>query len=218
MDHIEENHTELDLDAWLATGERTTHHVTLYGRTDLIAEIEELQAQIPVEAQEAPESEGSLGGGDEDPFADIRRQIEGLYERIDASKKTFRVNGLTELEIKALRQEVETKFADEIAKVAAQGRKEGKRTAENFDTKNASDVNQLVRLGATRAIDAFVERELAFAMVAKATKAKQGDQFVSLSVDTVRSLYEKLGETQVGRLSTAANKANSQAPKVTPGK
>lgn len=216
-ENFESAESELDLDSWLSTGERTSHNVYLYARTDLIAEIEELEAQIPLDQREAPKSEGSLGG-EEDPYAETRREIDALYERINASKKTFRVTALTEKEIKELRAEVETEFATQIAEAAARGRAEGKRTAANFDTKNPADVNQLVRLGATRAIEELVEHELSLALVAKATKAKQGNQMVQLTKDDVRNLYDKLGEIQVGRLSTAASKANHEMPKVTPGK
>lgn len=55
--------SELDFDAWLAGGERTTHNVNLYARMDLIAEVETLEAQR-ITVQETPEDDRALGGDD----------------------------------------------------------------------------------------------------------------------------------------------------------
>lgn len=209
---------ELDLDTWLATGERTTHNVPLYGRMDLIAEIEALEAQIPADQRKAPENEGSLGGSEPDEFEDLRVQIRGLEDRIHASKKVFRVTALTQQEIKETRDEVEKQFAAEIEKAGARGREEGKRTAKNLGATVPADINQMIRIGATKAIEELVERELSIALIAKATKTLQGGQLIQLNVSQVRSLYNNLGETQVAMLSQAAKRANTQIPKVTPGK
>lgn len=217
-EHTHQPESELDLDTWLATGERTTHNVNLYARMDLVAEIEELEAQIPADQREAPKAEDSLGGGSEDEFADLRQQIRGLEDRIHESKKVFRVTALTQQEILDLRREVEDQFSDEIEKAAAKGREEGKRTAKNLGATVPADINQMVRLGATKAVEELVERELSLAIIAKASSVTQNGQQLQLSVDHVRALYSKLGEAQIGLLSTAAKRANTQIPKVTPGK
>lgn len=208
---------QLDLDTWLATGERTTHNVPLFARMDLYAEIESLQSQIPVELREAPAKDESLGG-ETDPFEDLRLQIRVLEDRIYASKMVFRVTALTQEEIKDTRREVEETFKGDIEKVAAKGREEGKRTAKNLGVTVPNDINQMMRIGATKAIEEFVERELGLALIAKATQTVRDGQPIQLTVDQVRKLYAKLGETQVGLLSRAAKRANTELPKVTPGK
>lgn len=209
---------ELDLDSWLATGERTTHNVNLYARMDLIAEIEELEAQIPAVQRKAPENEDSLGGSEADPYEDLRLQIRELEERIHASKKVFRVTALTQQEIKDARRKVEDEFKDEIDAAAVRGREEGKRTAKNLGATIPGDINQMVRIGATKAIEEVVERELSIELLARAVQIKQDGQLIPLTTKNVRKLYDKLGEGQVGLLSQAAKRANSQIPKVTPGK
>lgn len=204
---------ELDLDEWLATGERTTHTVNLYARMDLIAEIDQLEAQ-KVDAPVVPEGEEALGG-ENNPNAELETQISALYQRIDASKRVFRVTALTRQEIDKIRETVLSECSEQIDAAAKLGRDEAKKTAKRMEVTVPGDINALVRVGAKEFTDKVIERETTLRMIADATSMQLRGQWVKLSLDQTRTLYEKLGESQIGLLADAAYKANNETPEVT---
>jgi len=206
---------ELDLDDWLATGERTSHHVYLYARMDLIADIERLEAKIPEDQREAPKSDGALGG-DYDEYAEERAQIRDLYQRIDASKRVFRVTSQTQQEIDALRDKVAEELAEEIDKAAAKGRKEAHRDAKRMGVTNANELNALMRNGAKEEADALLRQEATVRMIAASTTAETSEgSWANLSIEQVRTLGARLGDAQMGRLADAALRAHHEVPEVT---
>jgi len=204
---------ELDLDEWLATGERTTHTVSLYARMDLIAEIDQLEAQ-KVEVPPVPEGERALGGED-NPNAALEAQIDALWLQIDESKRVFRVAALTRQEIEQIRETVLSECSDQIDAAAKLGRDEAKKTAKRMEVTVPADINALVRVGAKEFTDKVIERETTLRMIADATSMQLRGQWVKLSLDQTRTLYEKLGESQIGLLADAAYKANNETPEVT---
>lgn len=205
--------SELDFDAWLAGGERTTHNVNLYARMDLIAEVETLEAQR-ITVQETPEDDRALGG-DDDPNAVLDAQIDDLWNRIDQSKRVFRVTALTKQETDDIREAVLKDCSDEIDKAAALGRAEAKKTCKRMEITVPADINAYVRIGVKEFTDKLIDHETTLRMIAQATSVQVRDQFVQLDLDQTRTLYEKLGETQIGLLADAAYKANHEAPEVT---
>lgn len=205
--------SELDLDEWLAMGERTVHNVNLYARFDLIAEIDALEAQkVPVE--EVPEGDEALGGNN-NPNAALEAQIDELYTRINASKKIFRVTSLTDAEIAGIRETVLTECSEEIDKQAELGKKEARKTASRMEVKTPADVNAMVRLGVNEFTKKFIDRETRLRMIAASTTITNKGKLVDLTLEQTRTLYEKLGEAQMRLLADASARATQDIPEVT---
>lgn len=205
--------SELDLDEWLAMGERTVHNVNLYARFDLIAEIDALEAQkVPVE--EVPEGDEALGGNS-NPNAALEAQIDELYTRINASKKIFRVTSLTDAEIADIRETVLTECSEEIDKQAELGKKEARKTAARMEVKTPADVNALVRVNVNEFTRKFIERESRLRIIAASTTLMNNGKLVDLTLEQTRTLYEKLGEAQMRLLSDANARATQDIPEVT---
>ena len=204
---------ELDLDEWLAMGERTVHNVNLYARFDLIAEIDALEAK-KVTVEEVPEGEEALGGNS-NPNAGLEAQINELYNRINASKKIFRVTSLTDEEIDAIREEVLTTCTKEIDAQAELGKNEARKSAARMEIKTPADVNAMVRLGVNEFTKKFIERETRLRMIAKSTTTMNKGKLVELSLGQVRSIYEKFGEAQMRLLADASARATQDIPVVT---
>ncbi|MGH3651553.1 hypothetical protein [Glutamicibacter sp.] len=204
---------ELDLDDWLAMGERTVHNVNLYARFDLIAEIDALEAQkVPVE--EVPEDDEALGGNS-NPNAGLDAEIDELKMRIHASKRIFRVTSLTDAEIADIRETVLTECSKEIDKQAELGKSEARKTAARMEVKTPADVNALVRVNVNEFTRKFIERESRLRIIAASTTLMNKGQLVSLDLEQARTLYEKLGEAQMRLLSDANARATQDIPEVT---
>lgn len=204
---------ELDLDSWLATGERNTHNVNLYARMDLIAEVEALEAQR-VDVPASAGDDEALGGAD-NPNAELDVQINDLWSRIDQSKKVFRVTALTKQETDEIREKVLKECTEDIDKAAALGRAEAKKTCKRMDITAPADINAYVRIGVKEFTDKVINHEVTLRMIADATKMQVGEGWVQITLDQTRTLYEKLGESQIGLLADAAYKANNETPEVT---
>lgn len=203
---------ELDLDAWLATGERNTHTVNLFARYDLFAEIDALEAQrVPVE--EVPEGDESLGGNS-NPNTDLDAEIEAIEARIYASKKVFRVTSVTDEERDEIRKTVLKECSDQIDEAARLGASEARKTAKRMEVKVPADINNLVRIGVNEFTDKMIKRETSLRIIAQSTTVQVGDQWAPVSLPQVRSLYEKLGEQQIGLLANAALQSR-KSPEVT---
>lgn len=204
---------ELDLDQWLATGERNTHNVNLYARMDLIAEVEALEAKkAPVE--NVPEGDEALGGNT-NPNAELEAQIDDLWNRIDQSKRVFRVTALTKQETDSIRETVLKDCSEKIDEAAAMGRAEAKKTCKRMEITQPADINAYVRIGVKEFTDKLIDHEVTLRMIAQATKMQISDSWAQLTLDQARTLYEKLGESQIGLLADAAYKANNETPEVT---
>lgn len=206
--------TEFDFNAWLATGERVTHTVNLFARIALLDEIDKLKDQrVPV--QETAEGDESLGG-DANPNADLDQQIEALEMRVWESKLAFRVVGRTGTEIDAIRESVLKDCAEEIDTAAAKGRAEAIKMAKRGGVTVPGDINALARLGGTEWANKIINHEINLRIVAEsASIITPNDTLQPVSVESVRSMIDKLGDQQVGLLVDAAYKAKDDAPQVT---
>lgn len=78
------------LDTWIRGIQPTIRSVTLYGRADVLAQIDELERQIKLARAAGPEGEQGL---DEETPAGLQTRLEELYETFSASALTFRVQG-----------------------------------------------------------------------------------------------------------------------------
>lgn len=210
-------HEELDFDEWLATGSRTVKYVYLYARMDLIAEIDKLEAQR-VDTPDAPGAESSLAGG-ENPNEAIDAAIKELLQKVDASKRSFRVTGLNDQEVEEIRSEIRAAQGDKLDQLAKLGRDEALATARRMGVTVPNEINLAVRAGAKKRTDDFLSREVGLAMASKAVQAQgKNGLWVNLEVDQIRSMYEVLGDAQMDRLVRACQQANAESPEVTPGK
>lgn len=205
--------SELDFDAWLAGGERTTHHVTLFGRLDLLADIEELEKK---RITYTPPAEGDEAlGGETDPNAEINAQITALEEQLYASKREFRVSAITGDEQDKMKEEIRKDLATEIEEAAGKGRAGARTTAKLMGISSANDINELVRVGANEETSRVIRAELRARQIAFASKTRFNGEWRSMSVDQAKALHANLGDAQIDMLAEAAASASNEVPKVT---
>lgn len=205
--------TELDFDEWLAGGERTTHHVNLFGRLDLMAEIEQLEKQrVPYQA---PAEGDEALGGDTDPNAELDAKIEAFEAQIYASKREFRVSAITYNEEQDLLDQIRKDLATEIEAAAAEGRREAKTTAKLMDITAPADINNLARVGAKEKTDAVVSRELRVRKIAMAAKTRIKGEWAPINRDQVERMLTILGDAQMGLIADAVISSSDDVPLVT---
>ena len=196
---------EFNLDNWLDGIKRTERSVTLYARPDLLADIDELEAQqrqaatIPEEDRAAGESTGGK----------LQEKIDSLYIALDASKLVFRVSFLDDEEQNAIESQVKTDLKAEADKAAADARREARDKCKRLDITTANDINTIARQMANAAADKVIEREVSVRTIAAAVVSPK------LSVEQVRKLYTKVGDAQISLLSMAYSRASNEAPQVT---
>lgn len=194
-----------NLDDWLDGIQRTERSVTLYGRPDLLADIDELEAQqrqaaaIPEEDRAAGESTGGK----------LQEKIDALYIALDASKLVFRVSFLDDEEQNAIESQVKEDLKADADKAAAAARKEAREKCKRLDITTANDINLMARTMANAAADAVIQREVNIRTIAAAVVSPR------LTVDQVRKLYTKVGDSQIALLSKAYSRASNEAPQVT---
>ena len=205
--------TELDFDEWLAGGERTTHHVTLFGRFDLLADIEELEKQ---RVTYTPPSEGDEAlGGETDPNADIEAQIEALEAQLYASKREFRVSAITLDEHTEMKDQIRKDLKEEISAAALSGRIGAKETAGLLGVTAVNDINELTRVGANEKVSEVISSELRLRKIAFAAKVRFGNDWRPMTRDQVATMAKRLGDAQMNMLAEAALSASSDIPEVT---
>lgn len=196
---------DFNLDNWLDGIQRTERSVTLYARSDLLADIDELEAQQRQSA-EIPEEDRSMSdsGG-----AKIQQKIDALYLALDASKLVFRVSFLDDTEQNAIQESVKAELKDEADKAAAAARKEAREKCRRMEITQANDINNIARSMASAAADKVIEREVSIRTIAAAVVSPK------LSAEQVRKLYTRVGDAQIALLSMAYSRASNEAPQVT---
>lgn len=95
--------TGFDMRAWIAGAAPVTRSCTVYGRPDLMGEIEALKDEL-AEAQSADASDERLSSPT--PGLDIAQRIEDLREQMHASAVRFRFRGLRNGELETIREEM----------------------------------------------------------------------------------------------------------------
>lgn len=196
---------DFNLDNWLDGIQRTERSVTLYGRPDLLADIDELEAQLRT-AAEVPDEDRSMG---ESSGGKLQEKIDALYVALDASKRVFRVSFLDDEEQNAIQEEVKKDLKAEADKAAAAARQEAKEKCRRMEITTANDVNTIARTMANAAADKVIEREVSIRTIAAAVVSPK------LTVEQVRKLYTKVGDAQISLLSMAYTRASNEAPQVT---
>ncbi len=83
---IEAGPASFDVDAWIAQAARPQRTVTVYGRADLVARLDEIDAEV---------ARHRAAGGAEEALADLRAEWDDLAEAFSASALPVTVRGLT---------------------------------------------------------------------------------------------------------------------------
>ncbi len=203
---------DLDFDAWLSGGARKAHFVTLYSRADLIADIEELEKRRVVES--VVNAEDASLGGEPSPNAELDERIHALYRQLDASKREFRVTGLSETELETIRAEVRKDLKDEIDRVAADAREEAKATVRRMGNLSAAETNNVLRARSLEAANKYIETETSIRAISQCTTTKFNGEWLPVRETQFRRLLEVIG-AQVELLNRAFSRAANEAPVVT---
>lgn len=200
-----ENAPELDLAAWLSAAKRPERSVTVCGRTDLLADIDEAEAELRALA-EIPEEDRGMGG---DPRAAVEKRITSLYQQMAASKMVIRVRALIDDESEKIRDETQAEIKALMDEAAAAARADA---AANCKRANpdmaANDVKAFVRSAAITASTQVLQRETDLRILAASIVSPR------MSVAMVKELLDAIGENQVSMIKAAYSRATNEAPKV----
>ena len=137
---MNELNEDFDLDAWLDGAKRTERAVILYGRADLLADIDLLEAQQRTAAA-IPEEDRALGEG---VGGYLQDKIDALYVQMDQSKIVLRVRSLTDSEVEEIRTAAEKELKPELDEAAADARADAKRQCERAAITAVNDINSFV--------------------------------------------------------------------------
>lgn len=195
----------INLDDWLDGANRTERSVTLYGRNDLLADIDELEAKLRQIEDIAPEDRNY---GEGDPRRELQEQVDNLYIELDKSKMVFRVSFLDDDELEVIREKVKQDLKQELDKIASAARAEAREKCRHSEIKAVNDINVVVRSMASAATEAAVTKEADLRTMAQAIVSPQ------VTLEQVRKLYKKVGEAQIALLKQAYSRAAVEAPKV----
>lgn len=195
---------EINFDDWLDGVQRTERSVTLYGRADILADIDELEAQKR-HAEQVPEEDrgyaDSTGGK-------IQEKIDALYLLVDQSKMVFRVSFIDDEEQQSISDQVKKDLKDAMDEAAKAARAEAREKCRRLEITNPNDVNNVARNMANAAADAVAEREVSIRTCAAAVVSPR------MTPDQVRKLYSKVGDAQFQLLTKAYSRAQNEAPLV----
>ena len=199
-----ESTPDFDLDAWLDGAKRTERAVTVYARADLLADIDRLEVEKRTLAA-IPEEDRSLSDGDGSGLQD---QIDVLNVQLDKSKMELRVTFLDDEEQDAIREAVKKDLKEAADKAAANARKEALINCERTGITAANDKNEVMRRMALSAVNKVIEREVSLRTLADCVVSPK------MSLDQVRKLYTKIGESQLAVITAAYSRASNEAPEV----
>lgn len=90
---------DFDLDAWIDEARLPERSVTVFGRADLVAELQELEEQL---------AKVRTSGGDDrlvDPASELQQRVREVEAQRQASARTFRFRALSAAEVRKIRTE-----------------------------------------------------------------------------------------------------------------
>lgn len=198
------NAPDFDLDAWLDGAKRTERSVIVYGRADLLADIDLLEAEQRT-LKSIPEEDRSMGGDDAD---ELQRKIDDLNVQMNASKMVLRVRSLIGEELESIRVQANIDLKDALDKAAASARADAKLQCTRAGVTAANDVNTVMRNAAAAAVQVTLEMETDLRTIASAV--------VSPPMDAARvtKLIAAIGEKQVDKIKEAYSRATNEEPRV----
>lgn len=192
-----------DLEAWLNGANRTERAVTVYGRGDLLADIDMLEKERRTVAA-IPAEDRSMGDGG----SQIQARIDALMIELDASKLELRVTFLDDDERNAIQDLVKAEYKAEADAAAKKAAVEARESCRRSEITAVNDINQVVRRMTAQAANAVIEREIGFHAIAAAVIHSP------MSVEHVRKLYKKIGDSQLELIRQAFTRASVEAPEV----
>lgn len=195
---------DFDLDAWLDGAKRTERAVTVYGRGDLLAVIDKLEAEQRTLAS-IPESDRAMGEGD---GSHLQGEIDALYAQMDKSKVEMRVTFLDDEEQAEIRDAVKADLKDEANAAARKAAVEARESCARAEIKVPAEVNQVIRRMTTEAASKVIEREVSIRTLAACLVHPV------MSPDQVRKLYKVIGDSQLAVITAAYTRASVEAPEV----
>lgn len=199
-----EANTEFDLDAWLDGAKRTERAVTVYGRGDLLAVIDKLEAERRTLAS-IPDEDRALGESD---GSNLQGQIEALYAQMGGSKLELRVTFLDDEEQKKIRDDVEKDLEKEADTASREAAVEARKKCARAEIKVPAEINEVVRRMTTAAAEKVIEREVSIRTLSACLVDPVMDR------DQVRKLYRVIGDSQLARITEAYTRASIEAPEV----
>lgn len=194
----------VDIDAFLSGAKRSERSVTLYGRVDLMADIDLLEAEQRTAAA-IPEADRAMGEGS---GSTLQAKIDALYVQMDASKIVLRVRSLVDDEVEAIRVETQKELKDDLDKVAAAARADAVDQCKRAGITAVNDVNAFVRTAAITASTAVLQKESDLRVIAKAVVSP------AMDLARVKQLAEVLGDAQMNMIKAAYSRATNEEPKV----
>lgn len=203
LPNIEPN-PDFDFDAWLDGAKRTERAVTVYGRGDLLAVIDKLEAEQRTFAS-IPEADRAMSDGD---GSHLQGQIDALYAELDKSKVEMRVTFLDDEEQAEIRAAVKTDLKAEADTAAKKAAAEARESCARAEIKVPADVNQVIRRMTTEAANKVIEREVSIRTLSACLVHPV------MSPDQVRKLYKVIGDSQLAVITAAYTRASVEAPEV----
>lgn len=200
------NEHDFDFEGWLSAARRPERSVVVYGRADLLADIDQLEAELRAVVT-IPDEDRAMGDAS---GSDIEKQIDALYEQMGASKMVIRVKGLIDNETELIRDktEAEADVQELMNSAASKARADARKNCARAEVKAVNDVNAFVRNAAIAASSQVLQREADLRILAEAIVSPK------MSVAGVRAMLETIGEPQVNLVKAAQSRASNEAPKV----
>jgi len=107
---------DLDIDAWISGAKLPERAATVYARSDLVAEYEELDAELnrlqDQARRESAAGEATLGAGGGQ--AAMVRRMDEIRDEIDASARTFRFRAVTREQFEAVDAALKAEHGDDV--------------------------------------------------------------------------------------------------------
>ena len=200
------NEPDFDFEGWLSAARRPERSVVVYGRADLLADIDQLEADLRAVVT-IPDEDRAMGDAS---GSDIEKQIDALYEQMGASKMVIRVRALIDNETELIRDkaEAEPDVKALMNSAASKARADAREHCKRAEVKAVNDINAFVRNAATAASSQVLTRETDLRILAEAIVSPK------MSVAGVRAMLEAIGEPQVNLVKAAFSRASNEAPKV----
>lgn len=203
-DLIKNDETEINLDDWLNAAKRPTRTVTVYGRGDLLADVDVLlKAQETEDA--IPEVDRSAAEGSASKR--LQSKIDALMVEMDKSKLVLRVSSVNDEEQEEIRAKVELELRDDLDGIAKKARDDAWQQCKRAGIESPTEKNSVVRNAAMIAVKHAVDREANARVISAAVSP-------AMSVKQVHALCKAIGDAQVGLISRAYTLASLETPQV----
>lgn len=188
---------------------RVTEYQVIYENPSLVGKLAQLRDEAEmIESFMEDEPEQSMGGDPE--LRRIQAEYDKIYADYAATRKVYKLQGLTSDEVEKIAIDVRTACKDEANAKAKTAREWAAEQAEREGLEDGSDLTDMVRYYGREAAAAVINRENGFHMLAAQLIEPK------LTLDEVRELPERLGEVQVNKLLEAAQNANRRDPASVP--